>query len=553
MKRISTDNILPAVIIMAVLAAYVTSFRGVFLFDDYNAIFANQSVVGDHAVYSGHRWLVDLSFRLNRALSGNRAFTYHLANLLTHLCAALFLYGVTRRTTARVLSGGTRFRHAASMFAFAVALLWGVHPLTTQAVTYICQRYESMAGMFALAALYCFIRGCEGANARLWFDFSLLALFAGMGSKEVMAVMPVLLLLYDYVFCEKSIGVIARRRGLFHIASFMMLLVLLLYQFQLAAKQMLLAEGGQRLGDISPFMYLYTQAEVILHYVSISLWPRQLCLDYCLSEASMNISGMIAFACHLILLLWFMLGVAKRRWWGFVGVAFYAVLAPTSSVIPVADLAEEHRMYIPLVSVIVGLVWILYRISLKVHAVRELQNRTAIRMYIVPVLLLGTALGVMTASRNLDYRSETAMWQDVVAKRPDNLRARNDLAAALSEEGSIAEARAEYSEVISRVPASLRSRLDRGEAMVTGVFKKNTYEYAYYVACANLGTMYCNEMRDYDAAFYWYLRALRVAPFSPKVRSSAMNLMRAFGHQDHELDQALNEAIRDSISEARAE
>lgn len=549
MKRISTDYILAAVIGVAVAAAYITSFHGVFLFDDAVAIFRNPGVIGETAVFSGHRFLVDLAFRVNWMMSGDAACSYHAVNLVIHIAAVLFLYGIVRRTLSRFMPGEEYWARSA---AVAVALIWGLHPLCTQAVTYVCQRYESMMGMCMLGAMYCFVRGCAGRHARLWCDASLLLLLLGMGCKEVMAVAPILLLAYDYVFCAKSVDELVRKRGLFHVAGFLLLLVVVLFEVQFAGRYMLLAEPRDRVGVVAAAPYLYTQAQVILRYMALSLWPVDLCFDYAWEPRSYSAIGMLPVLFHAMMAGASLLFLVRRKWYGFVGVAFYLVLAPTSSVIPVADIAVEHRMYIPLVAIVAILVLSLLCV-VRGKLCSGLHEAGRRRLFLVTLLAVATMLGIRTALRNMDYWSELTMWQDVVSKNPDNLRARNDLAASLSEHGSTDAAVAEYNEVLARIPVDLRNQLDRGEAMVFGSFRQPSPEYAYFVACANLATMYCNELRDYDAAFDWYLRALRVAPYSPKVRRSAMNLLRAFGHSDDELAQALNDAIRVSISKAKAE
>ncbi len=549
MKRISTDYILAAVISVAVAAAYITSCHGVFLFDDAVAIFRNPGVIGETAVFSGHRSVVDLTLRINWMISGDTAFSYHVVNLLIHIAAVLFLYGIVRRTVSRLICGEGYWARSA---AVAVALLWGLHPLCAQAVTYVCQRYESMMGMCMLGSMYCFVRGCVGRHARLWCDASLLLLLLGIGCKEVMAVTPILLLAYDYVFCAKSVDELVRKRGLFHVASFLLLLVVLLFEVQFAGRYMLLAEPRDRVGVVAGLPYLYTQAQVILHYIALSLWPENLCFDYAWGPRSYSALGVLAVLFHSVMAGTSLLFLIRRKWYGFVVFGFYLVLAPTSSVIPVADIAVEHRMYIPLVAIVVALV-VSFLCILRGKLCSGLKEVSRRRLFLIALVILATTLGIRTAIRNMDYWSELTMWQDVVSKNPENLRARNDLAASLSEHGRIDAALAEYSEVLARIPSGLKDQLDSGDAIVVGSFRQPSPEYAYYVACANLGTMYCNEVRDYDAAFAWYLKALRVAPYSPKVRRSAMNLLRAFGCAENELEQALNDAIRDSISKVRAE
>lgn len=554
MKKIAIENLLGVVLVLAATAAYLSSLGGVVLFDDYTAIFRNANVTGDSAVFSGHRWLVDLSFYWNMRLGGKDPVTYHIFNLLIHLGCVLFIFGAVRRTLlgSSAFSGKSVKDKAltASLCGAGAALLWGVHPLTSQSVTYICQRYESMMAFFMFGAFYAFIRGTEGRHERIWFNLALLMLLGGMGCKEVMVAAPVLLLVYDYVFCGRELHVIVRKRGLFHIASFAAILVLMMYQVQLAADQIAGLNPGSRIGALRWWEYLYAQGEVILHYFRLALWPVRQCFDYDWRPGEFNLRGIFYVAINAFILGGGIYGVVRRKGWGFAVFMFYAVLAPTSSVVPVADLAAEHRMYVPLVPVTGILVYLLNMLSVRLST--RFKMRPAYP-FVFAVIVIASVLGVMTHSRNLVYSSEVSMWRDVVTQRPGNLRARNDLAAALSEAGDLEGALIEYHEVISRVPEPLRGKLERGEAMVTGWFTKSSPEYAYFVASANLGTMYCNESRDYVKSFEWYLAALRVAPFNPDVRRSAINVLRAFGHPEADLEQVLNAAITESIRERREE
>ena len=544
----SVNYILAASIVALVSAAYVTSFHGVFLFDDTASIFRNANVVGARPVFWGHRWLPDLTFRINLQLSGPDPFFFHLMNLVIHCANALLVFGIARRSLDMIRLTSV----APEIVAWSAGLLWGVHPLATQAVTYICQRYESMTALCMLGSLYLFILGVNRpARQRFLFNCALAVLVLGMGCKETMAVMPAALIAYDHVFCEKSLHSLTRKRGLFHVASFMTIFILLVYQVQLAAGQISGSHQGSRLGSAGSWPYLYSQAIVIFHYLKLALWPSALCFDYSWQPFQPGIAGALAMLVHAVVFCVSAAAVVLRRKWAFMIFSFYLLLAPTSSVVPVADLAAEHRMYAPLIPVVLGVVIVLAAASGLLLRAKILRTLRPVTGFVLASVSLGVVLGLATSVRNMYYWSEVAMWQDVCTKQPANLRARNDLAAALSAEGAVEEALEEYQEVIRRIPQSVRDSCDRGGCITVGSFIKSSPQYAYFVACANLGTMYCNEKRDYDAALEWYLRALRIAPFNPDVRSSAKNLLRASGHAEDDLDQVLNSEIVESIEKER--
>ena len=172
--------------------AYCNSFGGAFLLDDIPDIVENASV---HqfwpptqvlaAEQNRSRPVAKLSFAANYALGGKNPWGYHLVNLTLHLIAGLALFGILRRTlrTPRLQA---RFGAHATPVALAAAALWLVHPLNTQAVTYVVQRYESMMGMFLLLTLYCFIRGHDARRGNAWYALAGVSCALGMCCKQVM-------------------------------------------------------------------------------------------------------------------------------------------------------------------------------------------------------------------------------------------------------------------------------------------------------------------------------------------------------------------------------
>ncbi|MCE0497832.1 MAG: hypothetical protein LV481_07805, partial [Methylacidiphilales bacterium] len=164
---LSRDRLWGLILVLAALGAYANSFSGPFLFDDLSAIRGNPGIrhlwppwapllpPGELTV--GGRPILNLSFALNYAVSGFNVWSYHALNLLIHILAGLILLGVVRRTLLQPVLR-EKFGADAWPLALAVALLWTLHPLQTEAVTYLSQRAESLMGLFYLLTLYAFIR-----------------------------------------------------------------------------------------------------------------------------------------------------------------------------------------------------------------------------------------------------------------------------------------------------------------------------------------------------------------------------------------------------------
>jgi tetratricopeptide (TPR) repeat protein len=434
-----------AVLATAVVMAYSRTFAVPFLFDDELTIVNNPTIRHFGSAFwppaattAGGRPVLNLSLAINYAISGTGVWSYHALNLLIHVCAGLVLFGIIRRTLS------ARIANAATSVAFFAALIWVLHPLQTESVTYIAQRAESLMGLFYLLTLYGFIRAAErdSAKKRGWIALCIGSCLLGMGTKEVMVSAPLIVLLYDRTFLAGGFRAAWRmRRGLYSgLAATWLLLCLLVVSTHGRAGS---AGFGTR---ASPWSYALTQFPAIIHYLRLSLWPHPLIFDYgdALASASLR-----TWACVLAVgglaaaTLW---AVLKNSALGFLGASFFAILAPSSSIVPVAtETMAEQRMYLPLAAVVTLIVWGLYRF-LGGRSVQFL------------LLVLAGLLGWMTSQRNEVYRSAMGLWADTVAKRPGNDRAHNYLGLAFEgTPGRLNEAIAQYEE-------SLRLKPGRAEA-----------------------------------------------------------------------------------------
>ncbi len=439
---------------LAIAAAYATSFRGAMVFDDLYSIVENPTIrdlarpglvlfpPGAIGGTIGGRPVVNLTLALNYAISGLNPWSYHAVNLAIHMLAALALFGLVRRTLARFPSSG-RCREHGLLVALTVASLWALHPLQTESVTYVVQRAESLTGLCYLLTLYCFVRGVDSPQPRRWQAAAFAACLAGMGCKEVMVSAPLLVLLYDRTFVARSWREAWRRRGGVHgalLGTWLLLAVLVAGT----------AGRGGTAGFGTPvgwWEYALTQCQAIPHYLGLALWPHPLVFDY--GTPLVRHAAAVAPQTALLLGLLGLTGwaLARKPALGFLGAAFFLILAPSSSVVPVAtQTMAEHRMYLPLAAVL----------TLLVLGAGALAGRRAL-----PALLaLALCAGGLTARRNLDYQSELALWADTVAHRPENPRARTNLGIALTEAGRLPEAVAQFEASLQLQPEEAATQLN---------------------------------------------------------------------------------------------
>ena len=337
-----------------------------------------------------------------------------------------------------------------------------------------------------------------------------------MAGKEVMVSAPLMVFLYDRTFVAGSFKEAWRRRWQFHLS--------------LAATWLLLAylvagtatRGGTAGFDtvVTSWSYALTQCQAVVHYLRLAVWPHPLVFDYgtatvnSLAEVWPQALLLIAIVGGTVVALW------RRPAWGFLGAWFLAILAPSSSVVPVASQTmAEHRMYLSLAAVVVlavvGLhVWLGRRSWLACAA-------------------LAVGFGGLTAWRNEDYHSELGIWADTVAKRPANARAHNNLGKAVFTLGHTAESVEHYQEAIRLQPTAPEpyynlglalARLNRRPEAIAQYEEALRLQPKYPDAHNNLGNAMLEGGRLAEAAAH-YEEALRLKPDFAEAHSNLANVL----------------------------
>ncbi|MEK6303876.1 MAG: tetratricopeptide repeat protein [Acidobacteriota bacterium] len=458
-----------ALLIVAGVLIYLNSFKGQIVFDD-TVITDDPSIRQLWPPWGAmtsppqvSRPLVGLSLAINYAMSGADLWSYHLFNLAIHILAALTLFGVVRRTllTARLKD---RFGKASTGLALAVALVWMVHPLHTESVTYLIQRSEAMCGLSYLLTLYCVIRGRTGRHAGLWYGTAVLACAAGMASKPVMVTAPIMVAIYDLIFFSDGWKeTIKRRAGLYAgLASTWLILAATVH-----AASSHQDSAGFHLTEMTPLGYFLSQFEVIVYYLRLSLWPYDLCIDYAWPLA-VGASKIVPFALVIGALgLLTLLALKRRPETGFLGIWFFLILAPTSSIMPILDLAVEHRTYLSLAAIVALVVLGTYRVAPRLlPLLREEGSPIARWLAIGSVAVVAAWLGSLTVERNSYYHSKMAIWLDDVKKRPDNWRGHNNVGFCLTAQGDLEGALAEYAEALRLYPGAFDALDNMGTCLV---------------------------------------------------------------------------------------
>jgi tetratricopeptide (TPR) repeat protein len=498
-----------AVIVISGIGAYFRTFSVPLLLDDAFSITDNPTIrhlstafwPPANSTVSG-RPVVNLSLAVNYAISGTAVWSYHAVNLAIHIMAGLVLFGILRRTPTR-----KRFM-AFSAMAFLAALLWTVHPLVTESVTYIVQRAESLMGLFYLLTLYCFVRGAAVVRStrNLWYALSVTFCFLGMGTKEVMVSAPLIVFLYDRTFIAGSFREAWQQRGRIYgwLASSW------LFLFCLVASTH--GRGGTAgFGStISWWNYGLSQFPAVAHYLRLCFLPYPLVFDYG-SAVLLPLSDVLPSAIVVVGLLAATIWALYRSpAIGFLGASFFAILAPSSSIIPVVtERMAEHRMYIALIPVVV----------LTVAGIFRWLGRAAAPLCLAIAVLLICG----TLKRNETYRSAEQIWADTVAKWPLNERSQNNLGNFLAKDpGGLNEAIEHYKEALRLAPryadahfnlgialAKIPGRTDEAIDQFEEVLRlKPDYTEAHY----NLGVDLSTKPGRFNEAVAHYEEAVRQKP-----------------------------------------
>lgn len=446
-------------LVLATALAYSPAFTAPFQFDDIESIATNVTIRRlwppsaplhpPAGVAVSGRPVVNYSLALNYALNEQigidqrpdpngpyKTLGFHLTNIVVHLTCGCLVFGILRRTL-RSPRLGAQWPAAADPVAWIVTSLWLLHPIQAEAVNYLIQRTELLVSAFYLGTLYSSIRAWDAptphARAR-WYGVAIIACLLGMGSKEVMATAPLMVLLYDRTFRSSS------WRSVFGADSGRAWFYLLLAGTAGVSLWSILSGSradtvGFRLG-MPWYQYLYSQAWAITHYLRLTFVPNELTPDYGLAP----ISGFRGIPGIVVLVS---LGTATLVAWvrksplAFLGAWFFLILAPSSSVVPIStEIAAERRFYLPLVSVLVLFALGLTRLRQRVEGMTTAEIQPwwhgMVGKHRVGVLL--ALCGLLTAAtfhRSRIYGDPEALWRDVIAKAPRNPRGYNGLSAVL--------------------------------------------------------------------------------------------------------------------------
>lgn len=500
-----------AILLIGTALIYSPALNGPFLFDDLTFIVHDPALQGglnlDSLLNSTRgqvtRIIGFLTFFLNYRLGGLEPFGYHLFNLVLHGAVAAGVWYMFRKILAGQRDG--------EAVAFAGAFLFAVHPLQTQAVSYISQRFTVLAALFYVAALVLYLHGRTRTDqpkvqAGCFAGVMILGVL-GLFTKEIALTLPLTILLLELFFVKQT----RLKIGLW-IGSFCLFAGVLLVTFSWKKLASMLGEplpSESFPGDtLTVGTYVLTEMRVLMTLLRLFVLPlgQNFDHDFPMSHGWSEPSVFLSFAALAFLLA---AGFYLRRKSPAVSIGlFWFFLTMSVEFIPRANVIWEHKMYLPSVGLCLAAAagW---------SALAKNPKKFAVVMGIVACIL-----SVLTFQRNTLYANETVFWQDVVRKSPRKVRAYLNLVEARFRQKDYNGALAVYAELLRYNPdaqegyngrALLLQKLNRTDEAFADYGKALAVKPDYIAALVNRGNLHRREKR-FESAFRDYTAALSIEP-----------------------------------------
>jgi len=445
------------ILVASVLISYSNSFRGAFQFDDLSNI--QIAVSQPLSRFSFYLWtnraIGQASLALDHWLYGQNVVGFHVTNLLVHIGATLVVYGLATLTFQTPFMRAANLsaepsdvrRSVANSIAFFTALLFAVHPIQTQAVTYIVQRFASLASLFYLASVYCYLRARLASDSTaaapvtprnqvlIFYFLSVLSMSLAMRTKEIAFTLPLAIVVFDILFFRGSF-----KTRLKFLAPF--ILGLLVIPLTLLSSHLGNSSAVDTLMRVKTEMprahYFLTQIRVLVTYLRLLVFPAEQNLDYDYTTYTslFQVPVFVSFFGLLLLLGTAALLLHRSRhsisFPGRVGrivalgiIWFFLTLAVESSFLPIRDVINEHRLYLPSAGIFFA---VCTAVIITGEHFRRRQQILAGSFAAFGVI--AAVFAFLTFQRNQVWATPLSLWTDVVRKSPNRSRPWNNLGNA---------------------------------------------------------------------------------------------------------------------------
>lgn len=527
------------------------------MYDDYTNII-EKSVIRDIGQYkdsytlispkANRRFVGVLTFALNYKLNGMDVRGFHVFNLIVHVLTALAIYRLVTLIFRTPFFNSFDPMFGRGLTALFTAMVFSVHPVQTSAVTYIVQRYTSLATLLCLVSLLSYINSrLTDSNPLRYvlYAVSVVSAIAAMRTKEIAFTLPVIAVLFEFMFLDGKL----KKRILYLLPLILTMLIIpisiLANKTPDATDALTIAlnpgiiDSSMKLASITDMTrtdYLFTELRVIVTYLRLLVIPVRLNLDYDYPvfrsftnpEVVLSFLVIVSIFASAIYMLYRSLAPERRlaRLYSFGILWFFIALSVESSVIPIKDVINEYRLYYPSVGFCIAVMSVVLWLVEKKERRAKMTALTALS----GIIILFSALTLM---RNNVWADRVALWEDTVRKSPNKARPHYNLGYDYLRQGRVADASREFQTAILLKPDFADAYNNLGDIYASqgrmdaaiDVFNKAVEADPFFaVAYNNLGTIY-DERGQFDEAAAGYRAAIKLKPDYIDARLNLGNLL----------------------------
>jgi tetratricopeptide (TPR) repeat protein len=528
--RFTLKTSLAGLTIFLVFLIYSSNLDGPFLFDDGTNIKNNSAIRLTRLSWTGlknaafnsplsNRPLAYISFALNYYFHGYRTVGYRTVNILIHILAGVFLF-LFIKTTLSLPTVRSRYG-IRNWLPYIAVLVWLVHPLQTQSVSYIVQRMNSLASMLYLLSMLCYARArLAQVPAVKWLltGACIVSGLLALGTKETAATLPLFILLFEWFFFQDLSGKWLKRHLPFLFGLVILLLGVTLIYLDGHPFEKILSRYETR--DFTPVQRVLTEFRVVILYLSLLIYPHpnrlNLDYDYPLSHSLIEpLTTLLALIAIIGMLAWSVRLAKNDRLISFCILWYFGNLVIESSIIGL-EIVFEHRTYLPSMLMILMVATLVDR---------YLKSKL---LKIALVCAITLVFSAWTYERNTIWSNAVSLWSDVVKKSPRKVRSHNNLGNALKRHGKIEEAIDHFNTALQMNPGYAKAHNNLGTALaIQGKTDEAIKHFGlalyinpnYAAAHSNLGVALASR-NEMEKAIVHFKAALRLKPDYAKVHSN---------------------------------
>ncbi len=536
-------------LILAILAVYQQTFHYDFVFDDHQFIIANTAIRSWNKIlyffangFPLNRLLTVCTFTLNYQLYGLKPYGFHVFNVLIHMAVACSVWWFFRLLLVHSFQGSEKEELRLHWLAFFGALLFALHPVQTQAVSYISQRFSSLSTLFYVLSVCFYLRTRQESRQHpkaVFIFFFIITFCMAILSKEESITLPVMIIVIELFFFQTKR--LPSGFWLNAITGLIFFMIIFTWLFKSNIISLMTIQGSSESHDndiLTGPTYLLTQIRVLMTFLRLIVWPYPQTIDYDYPLSAAFFDPRVIFGSLIIAGLLMTIVRAKKKTPLLSFGILWILITFSANLFPRANLLWEQKVYLISIGSILAFIVILNHV---IHSSR--------RLFIV-VTTLTIILGISTFSRNHVWRNDLTLWTDALAKAPLKSRILLNAATAYTKNGDIVRGLELFQRAKTLYPSDAFVARNLGAFYFNqGNFKASATEYerALYLDPGNLESLRyfalsCERMNAFEQAIAIYSRNISPENQQPEIyawRAEVYIKMNQYEKAHHDLVTAL--------------